>query len=133
MLKLMLVEDNRVLLELPLSARGWDRSELMTEFEGLDRDLDRFSMLFNALSNVGRIRMMRTFFVEVGRPLGFTEIMNSLGMNPKVVWDGTRRLRQSGLIEKDDEGRYRPTRDGEAQFLMVSIALRRLLRILEEL
>ena len=133
MLKLMLVEDDRVLLELPLSARGWDRSELMTEFEGLDRDLERFSTLFNVLSNAGRIRMMSTFFEEVGRPMGFTELMNELGMNPKVVWDGTRRLRQTGLIEKDDKGRYRPTRDGEAQFLMVSIALRRLLQILEEL
>ena len=129
----MLVEDDRVLLELPLSARGWDRSELMTEFEGLDRDLERFSMLFNALSNAGRIRMMSTFFEEVGRPLGFTELMNELRMNPKVVWDGTRRLRQTGFIEKDDDGRYRTTRDGEAQFLMVSIALRRLLQILEEL
>ena len=129
----MLVEDDRVLLELPLSARGWDRSELMTEFEGLDRDLERFSTLFNALSNAGRIRMMSTFFEDVGRPLGFTDLMNELGMNPKVVWDGTRRLRQTGLIEKDDDGRYRPTRDGEAQFLMVSIALRRLLQILEEL
>jgi len=132
-LKLMLVEDDRVLLELPLSARGWDRSELMAEFEGLDRDLERFSTLFNVLSNAGRIRMMSTFFEEVGRPLGFTELMNELGMNPKVVWDGTRRLRQTGLIEKDDKGRYRTTRDGEAQFLMVSIALRRLLQILEEL
>jgi len=132
-LKLMLVEDGRVLLELPLSARGWDRSELRREFEGLDSDLERFSRLFNALSNAGRIRMMGTFFEDVGRPLAFTELMNQLGMNPKIVWDGTRRLRQTGLIEKDDEGRYRPTRDGEAQFLMVSIALRRLLRILEEL
>lgn len=133
MLKLMLVEDDQILLELPLSARGWDRSELRTEFEGLDSELETFSRLFNALSNVGRIRMMSTFFDEVGRPLAFTELMNELGMNPKVVWDGTRRLRQSGLIEKNDEGRYQPTRDGEAQFLMISIALRRLLRILEEL
>ncbi len=132
-LKLMLVEDDRVLLELPLSARGWDRSELMTEFERLDSDLDRFSRLFNTLSNAGRIRMMTTFFEEADRPLGFTELMNELGMNPKIIWDGTKRLRQSGLIEKDDDGRYRPTRDGEAQFLMVSVALRRLLRILDEM
>lgn len=133
MLKLMLVEDGRVLLELPLSARGWDRGELRRELDGLDRDLERFSGLFNALSNAGRFRMMRAFFEELDRPLAFTELMTGLGMNPKLVWDSTKRLRRIGLIEKDDEGRYRPTREGEAQFLMVSVALRRLLQILEEL
>lgn len=129
----MLVEDGHILLELPLSARGWDRGELRREFDGLERDIERFSGLFSALSNAGRIRMMSAFFEELGRPLAFTELMNGLGMNPKLVWDSTRRLRQTGLIEKDNEGKYRPTREGEAQFLMVSIALRGLLQILEEL
>lgn len=133
MLKLMLVEDGHILLELPLSARGWDRGELRREFDGLERDIERFSMLFSALSNAGRIRMMSAFFEELDRPIAFTELMNGLGMNPKLVWDSTRRLRQTGLIEKDEEGKYRPTREGEAQFLMVSIALRGLLQILEEL
>ena len=129
----MLVEDGRVLLELPLSARGWDRDELRRELDGLDRDLERFARLFGALSNAGRMRMMRALFEEFDRPFAFTELMNELGMNPKLVWDSTRRLRRIGLIEKDADGRYRPTRAGEVQFLMVSIALRRLLQILEEL
>ena len=133
MLKLMLVEDGRVLLELPLSARSWDRSQLRREFEDLESDLERVSSLFNAFSNVGRIRMMRAFFGRIDHSLAFTELMNELEMNPKLVWDSTRKLRQSGLIEKDEKGRYRITRQGEAQFLMASIALRRLLQILEEL
>lgn len=133
MLKLMLVEDGRVLLELPLSARNWDRRELRREFEDLESDLDRVSGLFNAFSNIGRLRMMRIFFERIDHSLAFTELMNELGMNPKLVWDSTRRLRRVGLIEKDDEGRYRPTPGGEAQFLMASIALRRLLQILDEL
>lgn len=92
----MLVEDGHILLELPLSARGWDRGELRREFDGLERDIERFSGLFSALSNAGRIRMMSAFFEELGRPLAFTELMNGLGMNPKLVWDSTRRLRQTG-------------------------------------
>ena len=133
MLKLMLVEDGRVLLELPLSARSWDRRELRREFEDLESDLERVSGLFNAFSNTGRLRMMRAFFERIDHSLAFTELMNELGMNPKLVWDSTRRLRRVGLIEKDDEGRYRPTPEGEAQFLIASIALRRLLQILDEL
>jgi predicted transcriptional regulator len=133
MLKLMLVEDGRTLLELPLSARSWDRGELSTELEGMEDHLENMSELFRALSNAGRVRMMRALFESHERNMAFTELMNELGMNPKLVWDSTRKLRRSGLIEKDDDGRYRPTREGEAQFLMVSIAMRHMLQILREI
>ena len=131
MLKLMLVEDGRVLFEIPLSAQGWDREDLRREFDGLERDMERFSRLFKVFSNAGRVRMMSALLEDLDRPLAFTDIMQELQMNPKVVWDSTRRLRRTGLIEKDDDGRYRPTDRGEAQFLMVGVALRRLLQILE--
>ena len=65
--------------------------------------------------------------------MGFTELMNELGMNPKLVSDSTRRLRRTGLIMKNENGKYTPTRSGEAQFLMMSIAMRRMLEILEKL
>lgn len=133
MLKLMLVEDGRILLELPLSARSWDRGELNQELEGLENHLDTMSELFRALSNAGRVRMMRALFESREHNMAFTELMNELGMNPKLVWDSTRRLRRSGLIEKDDSGRYRPTRQGEAQFLMIGIAMRRMQQILREI
>jgi len=133
MLKLMLVEDGRVLAELPLSTRGWRRDELRRELDSLDDDLERFSRLFDILSNAGRVRMMSALFEEPERPLAFTELMNELEMNPKLVSESARKLRNAGLIEKDDDGRYRATREGEAQFLMVGIALRRMLQILEEM
>ena len=133
MLKLMLVDDGRILFELPLSARSWDRGELSMELEGMENHLDNMSELFRALSNTGRVRMMRALFESHERNMAFTELMNELGMNPKLVWDSTKRLRRSGLIEKDDDGRYRPTREGEAQFLMVGIAMRHMLQILREI
>lgn len=133
MLKFLLVEDGRVLFELPLSAQSWDRSELRQEFEDLETDMERVSRLFSAFSNVGRIRMMRAFFERIDHSLTFTEMMNELGMNPKLVWDSTRKLRQNRLIEKEEDGKYSLTREGEAQFLMAGIALRRLLQILDEL
>ena len=133
MLKLMLVEDDNVLWEIPLNARQWDRTSLSREFEEMEGEMARFENLFNALANRGRMRMMRSFFDTADRSMGFTELMNELGMNPKIVSDSTKRLRRSGLIEKDDAGRYRTTRNGEAQFLMMSVAMRRMLEILEQL
>ncbi len=133
MLKLMLVEDDKVLWEIPLNARQWDRRSLSREFDEMEGEMARFENLFNALANRGRMRMMRSFFRTTDRSMGFTELMNELGMNPKIVSDSTKRLRRSGFIEKDDEGRYRTTRNGEAQFLMMSVAMRRMLEILDQL
>ena len=133
MLKLMLVEDDKVLWEIPLNALQWDRRSLSRELEEMEGEMARFESLFNALANRGRMRMMSSFFRTTDRSMGFTELMNELGMNPKIVSDSTKRLRRSGFIEKDDEGRYRTTRNGEAQFLMMSVAMRRMLEILDQL
>ena len=79
------------------------------------------------------MRMMRVFFRDMERPMGFTELMNELGMNPKIVSESTKRLRRTGLIEKTENGKYTPTRTGEAQFLMMSVAMRRMLEIMDRL
>ena len=133
MLKLKLEEDGKVLWEIPLQAEAWDRRSLRREFEESERDMARFEATFQALANHGRMRMMRTFFRDMERPKGFTELMNELSMNPKLVSDSTRRLRSTGFIMKNEDGKYTPTRSGEAQFLMMSVALRRMLEILEKL
>ena len=132
MLKLKLVEDGKTLWEIPLQARNWDRRSLNREFQEIENEIKRFEATFNALANRGRMRMMLAFF-DMERPLGFTELMNELGMNPKIVSDSTKRLRNTGMIEKDEEGKYKPTRTGEAQFLMMSVAMRRMLEILDKL
>ena len=132
MLMLKLVENGKTLWEIPLQARNWDRRSLNREFQEIENEIKRFEATFNALANRGRMRMMLAFF-DMERPLGFTELMNELGMNPKIVSDSTKRLRNTGMIEKDEEGKYKPTRTGEAQFLMMSVAMRRMLEILDKL
>lgn len=132
MLKLKLVENGKTIWEIPLQASNWDKRSLNREFNEIENEIKRFEALFNAMANTGRMRMMRTFF-DLDRPIGFTELMNELGMNPKIVSDSTKRLRNTGMIEKNKEGKYRPTRTGEAQFLMMSVAMRRMLEILEQL
>lgn len=130
MLKLMLVDDDKVIWEIPLHTSHWKHRDLSREFHAFEREIEHFGRLFNTLSNVGRIRMMRRIF-ESQNSLTFTELMNMLDMNPKIVSDHTKRLRMTGLIEKDHEGRYRSTSRGEAEFLMMSIALRRMIEAFE--
>ena len=93
MLKLKLEEDGKVLWEIPLQVRAWDRSSLHRELDEVERETARFEATFNALANHGRMRMMRMLFRDMERPKGFTEFMNELGMNPKIVSDSTKRLR----------------------------------------
>jgi len=131
MLKLKLEEDGEVLWEIPLQAKAWDRSSLRRELDEIERNVASYEATFNALANRGRMRMMRVFFRDMERPIGFTELMNELGMNPKIVSDSTKRLRNTGMIEKNENGKYRATRSGEAQFLMMSVAMKRMLEILE--
>ncbi len=58
--------------------------------------------------------------------------MKDLDLNPKIVWESTRKLSKGGLLEKSENGKYRCPQVGEAGFLMVSLALRRLLRVMQE-
>jgi DNA-binding HxlR family transcriptional regulator len=133
MLKLKLEENGKVLWEIPLQVHAWDRRSLRRELDEIERETSRFEATFNALANRGRIRMMRMLFRDMNRPKGFTEFMNELGMNPKIVSESTKRLSRTGLIEKSEDGKYRSTRSGEAQFLMMSVAMKRMLEILETL
>jgi predicted transcriptional regulator len=131
MLKLRLVDDEKILWEIPLEAEQWDKRNLRREFDEMEQEIQRFESLFNAMANRSRMRMMRTFFVNSESPMAFTELMRILDLNPKIVSDSTKRLSRSGLIEKNREGKYRPTRQGEAQFLMMSVAMKRMLEFLE--
>jgi len=132
-LKLMLVEDDRILLEIPLSADDWNFEELNMELNRLDDELEKMSRLFDTYSNASRIKMIRAFFEASDRCKAFTELMHELNMNPKTVSEGTRKLQRVGIINKDERGRYKLTRMGEIQFMMTSILLRKMEDILRKM
>jgi len=54
-------------------------------------------------------------------------------MNSEIVWENSRKLRESGLVEKIGRGRYRCSELGEKSFIIMSLALRRLIDTLEEM
>ena len=132
-LKLLLAKDGEILFEIPLSIEDWPKKHLTQELASFEREFDQFSKLFHALSHQTRLRMMTRIFEDEDRTLGFADFMKDLGLNPKIVWESTKKLREGGLLVKSDDGKYQCSEHGQAEFLMLSLALRRLLQVLKQL
>ena len=132
-LRLLLMRDSEVLFEIPLRMEDWTRDLLQDELSSFEREFDRFSKFFDALSHETRLRMMKRLFEDEDLTLGFADFMRDLDLNPKIVWESTKKLREVGLLVKSEDGKYRCPESGKAEFLMVSLALRRLLQALKEI
>ena len=131
-LKLQLVRDGEILFEIPLSPEDWPRDELVNDLNAFEADFQRFSQIFTALSNETRFMMMKQFIKKRSNTITFSDFMRDLDLNPKIVWENTRKLREGGFIEKVGRGKYRCSEFGESGFMMMSLALKRLLGVLEE-
>jgi DNA-binding transcriptional ArsR family regulator len=132
-LKLQLLKDNKVIYEMPLTMEEWPRHRLENELASFEQEHERFARLFDALSHETRLRMMTHLFEDNDLTLGFADFMKDLDLNPKIVWESTRKLREGGLLTKSPDGKYRCSDPAVAEFLMLSLALRRLLKAMEEL
>jgi len=132
-LKLQLVRDGEVLFEIPLSPTDWPKEQLKNELEALGDDFQKFSKIFDALSHETRLRMMKRLMEQEDRTMNFADFMRDLNLNPKIVWENTRKLREGGLLEKVDRGIYRCSDFGQRRFILISFAFRRLIETLEEM
>jgi DNA-binding transcriptional ArsR family regulator len=132
-IKLQLVQDGEVLFEIPLSPTDWPKAQLTNELEALEDDFQRFSKIFDALSHETRLRMMKRLMEEEDHTMNFGDFMRDLDLNPKIVWENTRKLREGGLLEKVERGKYRCSDFGQRRFILISFAFRRLIEALEEL
>jgi DNA-binding transcriptional ArsR family regulator len=132
-LKLQLVRDGETIFEIPLSPMDWPRKQLKDEFTMFEDDFRRFSKIFDALSNETRLRMMRRLVEEEDRTMSFADFMRDLDLNPKIVWENSRKLRDGGFLKKTGRGKYSCSEFGQIAFVMMSLALRRLEQFLEEI
>ena len=132
-LKLQLVRDGKVILEVPLSPTDWPKEKLETEFEAFEEDFQRFSSMFDALSNQTRLRMMRRMVQEEDGKMSFAGFMHDLDLNPKTVWENSRKLSDGGFLKKTGRGTFHCSEFGQSAFITLSLALRRLLESLEEM
>ncbi|MEM4704387.1 MAG: winged helix-turn-helix domain-containing protein [Candidatus Bathyarchaeia archaeon] len=132
-LKLQLVQNGKIIFEMPLSPNDWQREELENELRATEEGFDRLSKLFDALSHETRLRMMRHLVTEEKRTMSFADFMHNLNLNPKIVWENSRKLEEGGLLEKTARGKYSCSELGQTAFIMMSLALRRLIESLEEI
>lgn len=130
--KLQILRDDEVIFEMPLSYADWERERLENALETMKTDFQRHSKIFNALSNETRFLMMKQLLEGRSRVITFTDFMRDLDLNPKLVWENMRKLREGGLVVKVGRGKYRCSRFGETSFMMISLVLRQLLKSLEE-
>jgi len=132
-LKLQLVRDDEIVFEIPLSPMDWEKEKLESEFKATEDDYERFSKIFDALSHETRFRMMTCLLEEEDRTMSFADFMRDLDLNPKTVWENAKKLAEGGLLEKTGRGKYSCSEFGQNAFMMMSLALRRLLESLEEM
>lgn len=132
-LKLRLVKDGETVFEIPLSPEDWQEDALENEFKAAEGDFERFSKIFDALSHQTRLRMMMHLMEEKDHTMSFADFMHDLDLNPKTVWENSRKLTEGGLLEKSGRGKYSCSEFGQSAFMMMSLALRRLIESLEEI
>jgi predicted transcriptional regulator len=132
-LKLQLVRDGDVLFEIPISPADWPRDRLENESEAFETDFQRFPKIFVALSHETRFRMMKRLMEEEDRTISFADFVRDLNLNPKIVWENAKKLREGGLLEKVERGKYRCSEFGQIGFILLSFAFERLMEALEEM
>jgi DNA-binding transcriptional ArsR family regulator len=131
-LKLQLVRDGETVFEIPLSLDEWSKQSLEDEFEATEESFQKFSKIFTALSHETRLKMMRRLMESDDRTLSFADFMQDLELNPKIVWENSKKLEEGGLVEKTGRGRYVCSEFG-GTFMMLSLALHRLIESIDEI
>lgn len=129
-LKLQLVRDGETLFEIPLSPEDWSKKDLDAELRETEESFQKFSKVFDVLSHETRLRMMSRLVEADDHTLSFADFMQDLDLNPKIVWENSKKLEEGGLLEKTGRGKYMCSGFGET-FMMMSFALRRLIESLE--
>ena len=77
--------------------------------------------------------MMKRLMEEEDRTISFADFVRDLNLNPKIVWENAKKLREGGLLEKVERGKYRCSEFGQRGFILLSFAFKRLVEALEEM
>ena len=131
-LKLIIEEDGKVILEIPLSPGDWQRQELMREVNQLRKEVQRNVNFYEAFTNANRIRMLHHLLERENHTLKFKEFMTDLGLNPKIIRENAVKLQNIGFVESPSRGEYRLSKRGQICFMMTVVAMRRTLQAMRE-
>lgn len=132
-LKLQLTQEGKVISETPLSLTDWPEERLKGELDSFESEFQRFYKIFDALFQETRWTMMKRLIEEENCTMSFTAFMRDLDLNPKIVWENTKKLQEGGLLEKVERGKYRCSPAGQTGFILASFAFKRLIETLENI
>ena len=128
-IRFTLHEGSKVLLDLPLSGREWQpevREMVMKELKDSEADLESLSEICDFFSNKKRLQMVNHMIRDCENSATFTDLLK-VAVNPKYVSDLVNRAPKRELVVKDKNG-YSVSPIGVGSFLLLSIAIRKLLR-----
>jgi len=128
-IRFTLQEGNRVLLDLPLSEEVWQpevREVVLKELKDSETDLDSLSEICDFFSNKKRLQMVNHIIRDCENSATFTDLLK-VAVNPKYVSDLVNRSPKRELVVKDKNG-YSVSPVGVGSFLLLSIAIKKLLR-----
>jgi hypothetical protein len=128
-IRFTLHEGSKVLLDFPLSEKEWPpevRENVMKELKDSDADLDSLSEICDFFSNKKRLQMVSHMIRDCENSATFTDLLK-VAVNPKYVSDLVNRAPKRELVVKDKNG-YSVSPIGVGSFLLLSIAIRKLLR-----
>jgi len=127
-IRFTLHEGSKVLLDLPLSGEEWQpevREIVLKELKNSDEDLDSLSEICDFFSNKKRLQMVNHMIRDCENSATFTDLLK-VAVNPKYVSDLVNRAPKRELVIKDKNG-YSVSPIGVGSFLLLSIAIRKLL------
>jgi hypothetical protein len=128
-IRFTLHEGSKVLLDFPLSEKEWPpkvRENVLKELKDSDADLDSLSEICDFFSNKKRLQMVSHMIRDCENSATFTDLLK-VAVNPKYVSDLVNRAPKRELVVKDKNG-YSVSPIGVGSFLLLSIAIRKLLR-----
>ena len=132
-LSVQLVRDGKVILEIPLEREEWEKVDLDSELEQLESALDESTDMHDVFSNRVRSRMLWEMVRSSDRR--FSELMDLMDANQKIVSENLQRMMRKGLVERvvkrPGEVHYVPTDLGFATTL-TCVVMQRILDELEE-
>ena len=128
-LRFTLQDDDRVILDLPLSLSEWrqgTRELVVRELGDSEADIDALCEISDFFSNKRRLQMLNHLVRDCNNSASFTDLLK-VGVNPKYVYDLVNRNTGRDLVVKDGKG-YSLSPLGLGSFLLLSLATRRLVR-----
>lgn len=131
-LKLLLVKDDHILCSIPLSPDDWIKNELDEEFDDFQKGLHSHIRILATMTNENRVQMLRHLMKHEDLTSNFTDFREDLKLNPKIIREHTLKLRDAGFLDSPKRGKYRLSECGEASFITMGLALKRILRMIRE-